>query len=140
MSDKKVCGRCKEEKALDSFPFRNRKNNVRHPACLTCWKEIRKVSYESNKESTLRRIKKNKKRNKEWYREYKKTLKCCECGENHPACLDFHHMDPTKKEIEISSFINNTYSINTIMEEIEKCMVLCANCHRKLHHNERIPL
>lgn len=59
-------------------------------------------------------------------------LKCAHCGEDHPGILEFHHVDPTAKEFTIGSGWRNA-SRNRILEEINKCIVLCANCHRKLH-------
>ena len=73
---------------------------------------------------------------RKWLLEYKKQLKCNKCGESDIACLDFHHVDPSKKEIIISRAINNRWSVNRLKSEIEKCEVLCSNCHRKLHYKE----
>ena len=67
-----------------------------------------------------------------------KTKLCTKCNENHPACLDFHHRDSSEKEYTIAYLTGNTGSIKRIIQEIEKCDVLCANCHRKLHYNERV--
>jgi hypothetical protein len=67
----------------------------------------------------------------EWYRNYKSQFKCVSCEESDIACLDFHHKDPSKKDIDISRAILNGWSIKHILAEIEKCEVVCANCHRK---------
>jgi hypothetical protein len=53
------------------------------------------------------------------------------CGEKHPAALDFHHTDPSTKKASVGSL--NMDSIAAINAEIAKCIVLCSNCHRKLH-------
>lgn len=64
----------------------------------------------------------------------KKTLSCGKCGENHPACLDFHHRDPKTKLFTISHATrHHIYSWETILVEIDKCDVICSNCHRKEH-------
>jgi len=63
----------------------------------------------------------------------KSELKCEICGESHPACLDFHHKDSSQKLYELSRLCSRGVSIQSIKNEIEKCSVLCANCHRKLH-------
>ncbi len=68
----------------------------------------------------------------------KEELECEECGENHPATLDFHHLDPDEKEISIAQVVTRMWSIDRIEKEIDKCIVLCANCHRKLHYDENI--
>lgn len=69
-----------------------------------------------------------------WFREYKSTLSC-DCGEKDSDCLDFHHEG--QKDKDISTMVRTGYSKNRILKEIEKCVVKCANCHRKLHASER---
>ena len=133
-NEKKKCSKCGNEFVLEDFPFKNTTKNIRHPICKTCWKEIRKKSYNQNKQVTLDRNKKNRKRNRDWYREYKSKLKCVKCDESHPACLEFHHSDPNIKESNVSMIISETSSIEKIMGEIDKCIVLCSNCHRKYHY------
>lgn len=61
---------------------------------------------------------------------------CCECGEDHPAVLDFHHVDPSQKSFSINEGIKNKVSCAKMLTEIEKCIVLCSNCHRKHHYAE----
>ena len=61
-------------------------------------------------------------------------LKCEMCGENHPACLDFHHKDKKDKSFNVAIMASSGYSIEKIKEEIAKCIVLCSNCHRKEHY------
>ena len=56
------------------------------------------------------------------------------CGENHPACLDFHHKDKKDKSFNVAIMASSGYSIEKIKEEIAKCIVLCSNCHRKEHY------
>ncbi len=68
---------------------------------------------------------------------FKKTLRCSRCPEKHPACLDFHHRDPKKKDMALYQVINvGGWSWEHIMKEVAKCEVLCANCHRKEHYKE----
>ena len=73
---------------------------------------------------------------KAWYRDLKKDLSCQECGENHIACLEFHHTDPDKKDGKVSRMVLAALSEETILAEIAKCIVLCSNCHQKLHWKE----
>lgn len=70
-------------------------------------------------------------------REYRSTLKCEICGESHPSCIDFHHKDPTKKEIGISRSVWRGWKWERILTEISKCQVLCSNCHKKIHWEQR---
>ena len=71
-----------------------------------------------------------------WYA-YKATIKCVNCGFSHIACMDFHHEDPTTKLDSVHRLVNNG-QFALAQEEIKKCIVLCANCHRIHHHEERI--
>lgn len=88
--------------------------------------------------AAVKRTQKCLQETREWFRAFKASLKCSRCPENHPACLEFHHKDSTKKEIEVTKAVfSNRWSIKRILEEIEKCEVLCCNCHRKLHYNEK---
>lgn len=60
---------------------------------------------------------------------------CSQCSEKDLACLDFHHRDPSEKEGNIAEF--RRYAVAKLLAEIAKCDVLCANCHRKHHRDER---
>jgi hypothetical protein len=67
--------------------------------------------------------------------EYKRDhCVCHRCGEGDPACLEFHHRDPDEKVRTVSELITYGNSLETVCEEIEKCDVLCANCHRREHY------
>jgi len=68
-----------------------------------------------------------------WFEEYKVTLACQRCGENHPAALDFHHRNPEEKDTSIAKAVHMGWGIERILTEIEKCDILCANCHKRLH-------
>ncbi len=69
-----------------------------------------------------------------WFFRYKYTLQCQNCGIEHPGCLQFHHKDRKEKEAEVSNLRQT--SIKQLLHEIDKCDVLCANCHAKLHWKE----
>jgi hypothetical protein len=88
--------------------------------------------YKKNRKKIIKEVYQRKLKNKKWLEDYKKTLKCSLCGENHPGAIDFHHKQ--KKEFSIPWIVHNGYSIENIKKELEKCEVLCANCHRKLHY------
>lgn len=61
---------------------------------------------------------------------------CSECGyDAHPAALEFHHLDPSTKKFTIGQSISKR-DISELLDEIEKCVVLCANCHRVRHNEE----
>jgi acetylornithine/succinyldiaminopimelate/putrescine aminotransferase len=98
-------------------------------------KEYSAKHYQNNKEEVQRRTRENNAADKAKWAEFKKSLSCTVCGASHPAIIDFHHPPGTK-----------TYSVNKLVvdrkfakvyEEIKKCVVLCANCHRIHHYNEK---
>ena len=64
-------------------------------------------------------------------RKWKGDKGCQCCSENDPVCLDMHHLDPLEKDFTIGA--NLTLSWDNIMAECSKCIVVCANCHRKIH-------
>ena len=70
----------------------------------------------------------------EWLK-FKATLKCAKCGFDHQAALDFHHENPKEKTGSVNKFVSNG-QFRKAYEEIKKCVVLCANCHR-VHHAEQ---
>lgn len=87
--------------------------------------------YQENKQSYLDRNRNRSVKIREFLRQYKSTLKCSRCPESDPRCLDFHHIDPKKKRFEIATAPERGCSLDTLKEELEKCIPLCANCHRK---------
>jgi len=72
-----------------------------------------------------------------WWAALKATKSCERCGERAPECLQFHHIDRASKDIELSIAASRGWSKQRILAEIEKCEVLCANCHLIHHWNER---
>jgi predicted nucleic acid-binding Zn ribbon protein len=59
--------------------------------------------------------------------------KCEKCGYNKcVAAMDFHHKDPKEKDFGLSGN-GNTQSWEKLKKEADKCLLLCANCHRELH-------
>ena len=101
-----------------------------------------KAYYDANKNDPIFRAKRNARqrvrRNArvKWWRELKSTMQCKECGENRSPCLDFHHRHPNEKDFNLSTAIGNFVAKKLILEEMKKCIVLCANCHRMAHSNE----
>jgi hypothetical protein len=62
---------------------------------------------------------------------------CVSCGEDHPGVLQFNHLDPSIKNFNITTkqlACPGNYPWDVILTELDKCEILCANCHF-LHHN-----
>ena len=63
---------------------------------------------------------------------------CVKCGFSDPRALDFHHLDPSTKVRRAACGFAGVYSsLNSVWDEAKKCEVLCANCHRIHHAEER---
>jgi hypothetical protein len=98
-------------------------------------KEYSAKYYENNKEAEKARINERRdKKRKEW-KDYKASLSCSKCGFSHPACIDFHH-PPGTKEHSVNTLAQNG-RFKLAYKEVAKCIVLCANCHRIHHYDER---
>ena len=93
--------------------------------------------YANNKATVIAASKASAKAYKDKWRSFKATLACVKCGQNHPATFDFHHIDSSTKEASVNKLLKNR-AFKRAMEEVKKCVVLCANCHRIHHHDERI--
>ena len=87
------------------------------------------------KEQSQKSRKKAVKRNRKYIEAYK-LAHPCPCGVTEPCCLSFHH-DKGNKTGNISDMVNRGYGITRIQKEINKCVVLCLNCHSVLHNKEK---
>jgi hypothetical protein len=128
----KTCTKCKTVKDDNKF---SKKGNSLNTWCKECVCLYSKKHYLDN---SLKRKEQIRKREQDlilWLREYKSHLQCTICGENHPACIQFHHKDRLNKKFELNKI--RRFSIEIAKKEIEKCDVLCGNCHAKLHWEEK---
>ena len=96
-------------------------------------KEYKKKYYQNNKQYYIKKAAEKKEQMKIWFNKLKSSLKCLNCPENDPVCLDFHHLNPEEKEIGLAAVVQQGWSKNRIFKEIAKCDVLCSNCHKKEH-------
>jgi hypothetical protein len=122
----KVCARCNKEKSVSEF---HKKGKGYQWICKECRKEYHRQHYLANKETYIKKARDYRDALRE---DIKKDLRCAICKEDEPCCLEFHHNDPTKKEIAVARlFLSGNRA--KILVEIEKCTVLCSNCHKKFH-------
>jgi hypothetical protein len=100
------------------------------------WHERNKhrEDYKKAQSETKKRIRKER---RDWFQELKKKLKCERCGIDDFRVLDFHHLDPNEKDLEVSNMVRLRWSKKKILAEIAKCQCLCANCHRIVHWEEK---
>lgn len=115
---KRRCPYCSIEK--DISQFLKRKNKIGGSSyCQSC---------------TSRRMRERGNLLKQKCVEYKNN-KCYICGYNkYIGAMDFHHIDPTRKEFNISEFRSFTFG-DKVRYELDKCILVCSNCHREIHGN-----
>ena len=63
--------------------------------------------------------------------EFLSLKSCIDCGEKDPIVLEFDHKDPRNKFKPVSKMFSGHYSWKSVMAEIDKCEIRCANCHRR---------
>jgi hypothetical protein len=68
------------------------------------------------------------------YEQKQRSEGCANCSEADPACLDYHHREDAEKEMTVSEMVTYGYSKEKLRAEMDKCVILCANCHRKEHY------
>lgn len=78
-----------------------------------------------------------KKEKREWVNSLKKKKICGKCNEDRWFCLEYHHINPENKKFTIAESISKGYGKESILKEIEKCILLCGNCHEHFHYLER---
>lgn len=121
----KICTKCRRELPLDMFNWRDKSKGTRRADCKECHSSYMKQKYQENKNIVG---------------EIKSSQGCAKCGDTRPYVLDFHHLDPTTKIERVAKMVSNHYNANNkeIQEEIAKCVILCANCHREFHHLQEL--
>ena len=134
----KICSKCKTEKPISEFRFRNKSKGTYHSQCKDCEKQRDKIHYQESKErqvSVRETAQFQKERNLQLV-ENVRSNGCRKCGEKRFYVLDFHHRIPNSKEDVIAHMIKSS-SAERLLEELSKCDVLCANCHREYHYLEK---
>lgn len=129
--NEKQCSRCEEIKSKDQFCKWSRSKDGLQPACKKCmnvsWNASRKKKKEHYQQVQLLRRRAVAEQVSLW----KAERGCVACGERYSKCLELHHLDPKEKELDPADTIQ--YSWTKFLEEASKCIVVCANCHRKIH-------
>lgn len=114
--ENKLCRRCGTTKHNSDF-YRRRKGADLSPYCKSCTNNQTVERQQSLKQELI---------------DYKGG-RCERCGYcSCPAALEFHHADPTQKDFTIAHLKQTSFN-NKIKQELDKCILLCSNCHREEH-------
>tara|TARA_B110000285_G_scaffold231656_1_gene300861 strand:+ start:1031 stop:1522 length:492 start_codon:yes stop_codon:yes gene_type:complete len=95
--------------------------------------------YAENGDHRKQQVANRRRKLKQRFAEYKQSLECHNCGlsgKDNQWALEHHHLDPNDKVTTIAHLVTSGYAWDTIMEEVAKCIVICANCHRMEHWEE----
>lgn len=128
----KLCSGCQVIKPVEEFNFKYRSKVIRHSYCRECGKQLTRSHYKRNKRSYLDRNARAYQRHRALIRQAK-SCPCTDCGIRYPYyVMDFDHRDGEEKLFELNSVARKT--IPGILKEIQKCDVVCSNCHRERTH------
>src|SRR4051812_48457382 len=122
------CYKCGDLKSLECFSKNSGRKDGLSPQCKECHKVMRRVHYEQNKEKVLKQIDRKKEEYRKWFISLK-DKPCLDCKQLYPHyVMDFDHL--RDKEFGLSKTLNYNWGRQRVLKEIEKCELVCANCHR----------
>lgn len=134
--DKRRCIWCKELKSLSFFTKTTKtyaQKQYYRSYCKPCYSKYssqrnKKDRLKNNQNAKVRRLHKKE----FWIKKF--GNKCFDCQQTFLSCVyDFHHLDPTVKEFDPGRILYANTPLAKI--ELEKCILLCSNCHRIRHHS-----
>ena len=115
----KQCTKCGKILPITQFNWRNKAKGTRRSECKYCHSEYMKQKYQEKKNIV---------------QEIKSSCSCAKCGQTRGYVLDFHHINPNEKSDSIARLTSNNSKLDKVYDEMKKCIVLCANCHREFHY------
>jgi hypothetical protein len=132
--DEKICTRCgPPAQPIENFAIRNRARGTRQYICRDCQNEYVRAHYRANRAAYIEKARvRNTEQiriNAEFMIAFLEDHPCVDCGESDIIVLEFDHL--RDKVADVSVLARGGYSIETIQKEIDKCEVVCANCHRR---------
>ena len=152
----KKCSRCQELKDIELFYKCSATKDNHSSMCKDCariakaeWRkkhlkrsrEINRQNYYNHKEAWKKRTRKYQLKNKKNWSVYIIKDKCEICGYNEYDILEYHHVNPKEKKVNITEFTQSRKcteeSEKLFLDEIKKCIVVCPNCHREIHYKWR---
>jgi hypothetical protein len=126
------CGRCGQSKSPAEFAWRRRAKGQRDNLCRPCRAEYHREHYEANRDRYVAQARERKRalalERTTYLIDYFGSHPCVDCAENDPVVLEFDHL--RDKLFDIGQALPYR-SWASILCEIEKCVVVCANCHRR---------
>lgn len=130
----KVCTKCgPRAQPIENFAIRDRNKGTRQYVCRACQNAYVRQHYQINRtkyiEKARRRTVRQSAINNAFVIDYLRQNPCVDCGESDIIVLEFDHLG--EKLTEVSELCTAGYSLEAVKREIDKCEVVCANCHRR---------
>lgn len=131
----KTCTVCNQTKPESEFSWKNKAQGKLSSSCKACHKIARRKHHELNRQKNIQKAidRRQSIRDKIW--EYRNTHPCVDCDFADPRTLQFDHLPGCDKEFDISQAAQRGFAWNKIQTEIDKCEVVCANCHAIRTHD-----
>ena len=133
----KTCSTCKQELPFDKFSLKGKgaKGQTLYSSkCRECNKAYQREHYKKNKIYYRTKA-------REWDKTYRQeayqmlteaaSSGCSICGEKDFRCLQFDHIERSTKVSSVANLVSDKAPLSKVKQEIDKCRVLCANCHAK---------
>lgn len=128
-----LCTRCVEALPAAAFPPKARGSSRLQSWCRACFARYNAARYAANRESEILRLRRNRVRARAASRqrlfEYLSEHPCVDCGLADTEVLEFDHL--RDKRVDVSVMVQRGSSWRAVLDEIAKCEVRCANCHRR---------
>jgi hypothetical protein len=131
-----ICSKCHKSKDSSNFSKNERSKTGLMIWCKTCVAAYDKARYPQNKKKIQAMQRVRVAENFEFVRNLKANSPCVDCGEDDPVVLEFDHL--SNKRANISDMVLHGFGQETIKIEIEKCEIVCANCHKRRTHKRRL--
>ena len=129
----KQCTKCEQAKPTSEFNKRSSSRDGLSSQCSQCNRDNLKAHYGRNKDYYITKGRELARKKRKWLAE-QKDVPCADCGgEFPPYCMDFDHSDPAEKVGNVSRLVKDG-SWQALRDEIAKCEIVCANCHRIRTH------
>lgn len=127
----KTCCTCHRPLPISEFNKRRAAKDGLQSRCRSCSRELYQRNRAAHIANVARRNAAHRQRIGALLAGYFEDHPCVDCGESDVRCLEFDHRERTTKSADISRLFKNFASWETVLREIERCDVRCANCHRR---------
>jgi hypothetical protein len=127
--DLRRCGRCQERLPSSSFA---RYGNSYQSYCRACQKEYDAAWYRANKAKRQAKVRADRQAHVRWMDSLKEGKRCADCGRIYPPyVMEWDHLPGFEKTLVLADTRRAAHARKRILAELEKCELVCANCHRE---------